>query len=54
MASVIVRLPELGHLEENFPTTTLIENKQELQWLLARAKNVCDVFILLRIKVEGK
>ena len=32
----------------------VIQNEQEPQWLLARAKNVCDVFILLRIKVERK
>ena len=31
---------------------TLIE--QEAQWLFARAKNVCGVFIMLRIKVERK
>ena len=40
----------------DFVRVPQVQHRQEPQWLLARAKNVCDVFILLRIfwkKTDG-
>ena len=44
---LVVWIPAL----DSWPVFWILEKKREPQWLLARAKNVCDV---LRIKVERK